>query len=632
MKRFRARAVGLGLALAAGSAGAADGEWRPLGQPPAGELRPAGAANPPAAPQVDPGPLWLPLAAPDRPAVVTAGTAGPAAAAPPNRQPPPQFQPVQWAPDPGFVAGPRTTGSGPLPEIPVAPPTESAAPAPQPEPPLVRRLPTIHLEPGQPPADQPPADPKPANPPAMTPPKPPEFAPGGTGNPLPTPRPVDPPPQPLPQPELAPAPAGAAYPAGWYQGSSGGAPGGSLGAPPIRLAPDYPPLRDLFRQKGDLRDDVGLTDGPGGGALNRYFVSGEYLLWWLPGFPTPALATTNANTALNGYLGEPGTTALIGPGALLSSTRSGVRVRAGAWFDDCGTCGIDAGFFVLPTRSTTVATNPDLDPITTRPIFAPNVNPTTGVAVGEFGEAVSVPGILRGTVTVHADSTLWGADVNLRKSLFSTCDSRAEVFAGYRYLNLSEGLTITENITVTGPGGSRIAVTDPIGTTAFVQDRFITHNEFNGAQLGGLYQRTAGRWDVTARGSIGLGDTYQVLNIDGYQVRQQPGQAPMTYRGGLLAAGPNLGRFTQNRFSVVPELTLNVGYRVTPNVRVFAGYNFLFWSNVIRPGDQIDHTVDLTFVPNAPMTGFSGQYRPHPLFAQRDLAINGIQFGVDVRW
>ena len=107
----------------------------------------------------------------------------------------------------------------------------------------------------------------------------------------------------------------------------------------------------------------------------------------------------------------------------------------------------------------------------------------------------------------------------------------------------------------------------------------------------------------------------------------------MTFRGGLLAAGPNIGQFTSNHFSVVPELSLNVGYFVTPNIRLYAGYNFLLWTNVIRPGDQIDHTVDLTFVPNSPTgAAFSGQYRPHPLFKQSDLVVNGIQFGLDVRW
>ena len=92
---------------------------------------------------------------------------------------------------------------------------------------------------------------------------------------------------------------------------------------------------------------------------------------------------------------------------------------------------------------------------------------------------------------------------------------------------------------------------------------------------------------------MALGVTHQTLDIDGTQQRTRPGEGTETFRGGLLAAGPNLGHFTDNRFSVVPEGTLNVGYRVTPGVKVYLGYNFLYWSNVIRPGDQIDRTVDV---------------------------------------
>jgi hypothetical protein len=343
------------------------------------------------------------------------------------------------------------------------------------------------------------------------------------------------------------------------------------------------------------------------------------------------LATTNANPGLNGFLGEPGTTALVGPGPFLDRTRSGLRVRAGAWVDECGTCGIDGSFFFLGRRSDSVSVNSNQFPLITRPVFVPNPLPGTGLPLGENGESVAVPGILRGTLTVSGDSRLWGADVNLRKRLCGTCNTRAEVFAGYRHLNLHESLTITENITVVGAGGG--ILTDPVGTQVIVQDRFATRNYFHGGQFGGLYERRFGRWDVGARGSLALGTTYQVLEISGFQVRQQPGLPAMNFTGGLLAAGPNIGRFTRDRFSVAPELTLNVGYSVTDNVRVFAGYNFLLWTNVIRPGDQIDRVVDLTFVPNAPPgVPFSGQFRPQPLFKQTDLVVNGIQFGLELRW
>ncbi|MDY3553091.1 BBP7 family outer membrane beta-barrel protein [Gemmata sp. JC717] len=635
MKRFRVKAIGLGLALTAGSALSADGDWRPVGAPPAppaprtGEpgLLPAALRAPPV---TDSGVIWLPVRG-SAPAVVQTAAKEPQPtfrAAPPG--PVPLSQP---APPPSESAGPRGESLGPLPAIPELP-NPGNAPG-TPEPPVsrpdlpvatepVRELPAAQPEPVRPKSDDP-VRPKSAEPPMMNPPQQPGLFPDWKGvNPLPIPRPV---PQGQPQPELEPAPAELMYPAGAFDAPTQRR--GTFGSPPVRLSRDYPPLREVIGNSRDLR----VADELDAGLANRFFARAEYLQWWLPGFATPVLATTNANTALNGYLGEPGTTALVGPGAFLDSTRSGFRFRAGAWLDDAQSCGIDAGFFFLGNRSGSTTISPDRFPLITRPIYAPNLVPGTNQPLGENGEAVAVPDILRGALTVEADSRLWGADVNARWCWIKGCAARSEVFAGYRHLNLRESLTIRENITVIGSGGTRLLIPDPIGTQIVVQDRFATRNQFHGGQVGMAYERRWGRWDLDARASVALGATHQELEISGSQVRRQPGGVPVVFNnGGLLAAGPNLGRFERDKFSVAPEFTLNIGYWVTPNFRVFGGYNFLYWSNVIRPGDQIDHVVDLTFVPNGLPAGFSGQYRPRPLFKQSDLAINGLQFGVELRW
>ena len=201
-------------------------------------------------------------------------------------------------------------------------------------------------------------------------------------------------------------------------------------------------------------------------------------------------------------------------------------------------------------------------------------------------------------------------------------------FLKEQHVNLDESLTLTETLTATGAQAP-----DPVGTRVVVQDSVRTRDRFHGGQLGYFWNRKAGRWDVDGRVSVAMGVTHQIIDIDGFQQRQRPGEAAQMFRGGLLAVGPNLGRFTDDRFSVVPEATLNVGYMLTPTVRVYTGYNFLYWSNVIRPGDQIDRTVDVTFVPNPPAgVPASGQIRPMPLFKQSDLWVQGIQFGVELRW
>jgi len=68
-------------------------------------------------------------------------------------------------------------------------------------------------------------------------------------------------------------------------------------------------------------------------------------------------------------------------------------------------------------------------------------------------------------------------------------------------------------------------------------------------------------------------------------------------QGGLLALPSNIGTQTRNRFAVIPELGVKVGYQLTDHIRVYAGYNFLYASSVVRPGNQIDPVINRAQLP-----------------------------------
>jgi hypothetical protein len=455
----------------------------------------------------------------------------------------------------------------------------------------------------------------PVNPPEMIPPEPPRSS----QSTLPEPRPV------AEETELPVAPADLMRPAGAT------VPGqhGTFGSRPINISRDFPTffaddIRERMAAGGAANDFYGVN--------NRGFVQAEYLMWWATPMQMPLLGTTSTTGGF-GFVGEPGTVPILGPGQIIGPFRNGVRARAGTWLGECNNCGIDGSFFYLGSKSVDIVRTSDQFPIITRPIFSPNPKPGGGGIIGNSGEAVTVPGILTGALTAHADSVIYGFDANIRKCLHTCCDWHAEWFAGYRNVSMQETLSITENINVVGPGAGRVSITDPVGSVVFVRDTFKTNNYFNGGQIGALYERQWGRFSVCSRGSIAFGVTHQEIDIDGFQVRTQPGKPPMAFTGGgLLAAGPNIGSFTRNEFSVVPELTVNVGYRVSPSLRVYGGWNLLYWSNVVRPGDQIDGVVDVTFVPNAPAVPPSGLARPTVPFRQSDMWISGIQFGAEWRW
>ena len=422
---------------------------------------------------------------------------------------------------------------------------------------------------------------------------------------VPTPPAVAPRPTPVAAPELEPWPGNVAATASR----------GVVGSPGLTLSRDYSVL-DLFGA-GLFGEDARTAVVGQPAAAQRSFVQAEFLLWWVRAAEVPVLATTAGGQG-TGFLGTPGTLTLLGPGSFGDTSRTGLRVRAGTLLGESASAGLDAGFFYLGDKASDFRVDSGQFPTIARPFFAPNFD-------REFAELVAFPGLSTGALEVRSASRLWGADVNTRCVLCTPCDRRSEAFAGYRHLNLRESLTITEFITA-GPTSP-----DPVGTSIVVQDAFRTRNQFHGGQVGYAFARRYGALEFDGRLSVALGVTHQEVEIAGFQNRTRPGQATETFTGGLLAAGPNLGTFTRDRFSVAPEATFNVGVRLTDRLKTYVGYNFLAWSNVVRPGDQIDRTVDLSFVPNGPRVPLS-VHRPLPTFQQSNLWAQGIQFGVEYRW
>jgi hypothetical protein len=71
--------------------------------------------------------------------------------------------------------------------------------------------------------------------------------------------------------------------------------------------------------------------------------------------------------------------------------------------------------------------------------------------------------------------------------------------------------------------------------------------------------------------------------------------------------------------------------QVTEHLRVFTGYNFIYWSNVIRPSDVIDLRVNSSQIP--PRTGGTvGTLYPQFNPTRSDFWAHGIMFGAELRY
>jgi hypothetical protein len=356
---------------------------------------------------------------------------------------------------------------------------------------------------------------------------------------------------------------------------------------------------------------------------SRVYGSAEYLLWTIRHGNTPPLASTAPNT--NSF-----PSILLFGGALDQEAQSGGRFTAGYWFDCCQDNGIEGSVFFLGQRS--VHFTSSLPLLARTFINAANGQPDA--------EATAFPGAEKGTINIAAPSRLWGGELDWRHNLCCGCWYRVDLLAGFRYVELDEGLDITEN-TLLLPGVVNVfpGQSFPPGTMTLVSDRFNTRNQFYGGQIGLNTELRRGRWALDLTTKVALGDNHEVVDIGGNQAVTQPGRQTQFFTGGLLALPSNIGHYERDRFSVVPEAGVTLGYQVTDNLRVFAGYNFLFWSNVVRPGDQIDFVLNENQIPNfhglpksAARNGNPGPARPTFQFRESSFWAQGMTAGLELKY
>jgi hypothetical protein len=351
---------------------------------------------------------------------------------------------------------------------------------------------------------------------------------------------------------------------------------------------------------------------------NRWYGSAEYLLWFIRGQNVPPLLTTGPLFASTpGAIGQLGTTVLYGNNIQANNPYSGMRLRGGYWFGDGHGLGLDLGGFFLGGNNTNFSSSSMGVPFLGRPF----TNALTGL---QDVEAVAAPG-LAGTFNAVNTFFLYGVEANLRRNFLCGCNWFIDGFAGWRLLGLNESLSMTEKLAVVSSVNPMV----PAGSTFLVNDRFGTSNLFNGAQIGVIGEYRLGRWSFDLRTSAALGGTQQFVNISGATTTAGPGILPTTSPGGLLALSSNIGPHTRGMVSMVDEVGFNVGYQFTNHIRGFVGYNFLWWSSVVRPAEQIDLNVNPNLIP--PVVG-GGANRPQFSFNGSNFWVQGIQFGIDIRW
>ncbi len=378
----------------------------------------------------------------------------------------------------------------------------------------------------------------------------------------------------------------------------------------------------------------------------------EYIGWHLSNGPinVPIVTTTTATPSFSsfGQLGNPGTSILVNSGNTIDyGWNSGFRLTTGVAIGYLPPIEV-TGFYINQTSTVFSGgslTNPtQLLAIPFQDVQTGFIIPSTGVGT-ESASVISVPvgsptGAQGGTISVTSQLTFWGFEANAFLALTDpTAICQISIIGGYRHLQLDETLNI--NTTVGGPNSSGVlfnGLVQPANIfSTSTTDSFATTNAFDGGQFGLRGVLNMGQWSLFSDVKLGLGETTQTLSINGNSTLNQTttGRSSLvqTLPGGVLALPTNTANLSAREFTIVPEVNLSLSFQFTPSIRGFAGYNFLYWSRVARPGDAISGTIDSRQIPTSanytPGISYNGPFAPSQIM-QRGFIAQGVFAGIEI--
>jgi hypothetical protein len=335
--------------------------------------------------------------------------------------------------------------------------------------------------------------------------------------------------------------------------------------------------------------------------------------------PVPLVTAGSPTDAFPGALGQPGTRILFGGQNIDYRSADGIRIAAGFWLPG-EPFGGEISIFSLERKQTsfTAASDPTGNPA----LYFPVINAATG---GEASLVISDPLLgFAGDVSVTSQTRLCGLEVN---GLFAaaTCDwGQVDLIAGFRTLDLEESIVI------------RNRTTDLVfGTFTDLNDRFETENQFYGCQVGFRATGYCSKFFATVGGKVAGGWTRSVVDIQGFttQTSPTPGVPNGQFAGGFYTQPSNIGSREELKWSWVPEVNCRVGCDLFGCVRAFVGYDWLYWCNVARPGNQIDRTVSLA---QSPALGFTAPgptiARPAAFHTTSDFFVHGFSAGIELHY
>lgn len=349
---------------------------------------------------------------------------------------------------------------------------------------------------------------------------------------------------------------------------------------------------------------------------HRFTIGAEALAWWMKDSPVPVPVVTD------GLVGQPETHTLLGGRDLSTGAHPGVRITGRYELND--RVGLEGNYFQFGSRSKSAGVA-STGEIGSTDLLLPYIDATTHE---ENYTQLSAAPVFRGSAQEEVSNRLLGAELNATWPLAPVGAWRVDMLGGVRYLRLRESYTLTTSSPYLPPYGN-----DVWNTT----DKFDTTNQFYGVQAGLRARFDQGAFFAGGTAKLALGAMDQSAGISGELVTDDfaAGGAKQTFAGGYFALPTNIGNYSRTAFAVVPEVSLNVGYRITPTATIVVAYSFMYASNVLRPGNQINRTINpsqSTAHTENPLAHLQGSAQPSFSYNDTSFWTQGVSVGVVLRF
>jgi Putative beta barrel porin-7 (BBP7) len=345
----------------------------------------------------------------------------------------------------------------------------------------------------------------------------------------------------------------------------------------------------------------------------RWWLGADYLFWRF----------NNCSESVPLVVEGPPTSSrvVLGGKNIENDWRSGGKVTLGYWFDPGRQLGGEVSYLFLLNKTDKKVVSSDGSPgsaILSVPYF-------DVVSGKESFAGVALPGVFKGTARLNLSNCMNTSEANIIAVVPESCSTNVIWIAGLRYWGFEESLSLNTDSPFIPPFPADVYQT---------KDHFRTENHFYGGQLGVRVEYTWNGFFANMQIKAAAGKMHQKLVISGKLLTNDFNDfGPVEeFKGGYFTMPSNIKTRTADRYSIIPEACVTIGYRFTDRFKFQLGYTALYVNNVLRPGREISRKINPTqsaALSSTPNPMLKGEALPKPSMKSSSFYAQGVNAGFE---